>query len=107
MTRGTTPHDLLDTAPPWPRPLVSDLRQAPELAVLAVLHAGLRATLVALPAEHPTLDDLGGPREPPTLQQARRLVAAALALSAALDDYCRAVIAAVGPPIPPLDDVPF
>lgn len=107
MTRVTTHRDLLDTAPPWPRPLVSDLRQAPELAVLAVLHAGLRATLVALTAEHPTLEDLGGPREPPTLRQARRLVGAALALSAALDDYRRAVIAAVGPPIPPLDDVPF
>lgn len=107
MTRVTTHHDLLDTVPPWPRPLVSDLRQAPELAVLAVLHAGLRATLVALTAEHPTLDDLGDPHEPPTLRQARRLVGAALALSAALDGYRRAVIAAVNPRIPPLDDVPF
>lgn len=59
MTRLTAHHDLLDTVPPWPRPLVPDLRHAPELAVLAVLHAGLRAALVALTAEHPTLNDLG------------------------------------------------
>jgi len=103
----TAHHDLLASVPPWPRPFVHDLRQAPELAVLAVLQAGLRATLVALSAEHPTLDDLGAPREPPTLRQARQLVAAALALSTALDDYRHAVIATLGPRIPPVDDVPF
>jgi hypothetical protein len=107
MTRLPAPHDLLDTVPPWPRPLVPDLRHAPELAVLTVLHVGLRAALVALTAEHPTLDDLGAPGEPPTLRQARRLVGSALALSAALDDYRRTVIAALGPRIPPLDDLPF
>ena len=107
MTPLTRHHDLLDTMPPWQRPLVPDLHQAPELAVLAVLHAGLHATLVALTAEHPTLDDLGGPGEPPTLRQARRLVGAVLALDAALDDYRRAVIVSLGPRIPPSDDLPF
>ena len=107
MTGLPVPHELLDAVPPWPRPLVPDLRHAPELAVLAVLHAGLRAALVALTAEHPTLDDLGAPGEPPTLRQARRLVEAALALGAALDDYRRAVIAALGPRTPPLDELPF
>lgn len=107
MTRLAVHLGLLDIVPPWPPSLVPDLRHAPELAVLAVLHAGLRATLVALAAEHPTLDDLGAPGEPPTLRQARRLVGAALALSAALDNYRRAVIATLGPRIPPLDDIPF
>jgi len=108
MIRLPVHHDLVDTVPPWPRPLVPDLRHAPELAVLAMLHAGLRAALVALAAEHPTLADLGAPGESPTLRQARRLVGAALALGAALDDYRRAVTAALGPRIPgPLDDLPF
>jgi hypothetical protein len=80
--------------PPWPRSLVFDLRRAPELAVLAVLHAALRAALVALFAEHPTLVDLGPPDEPPTLRHARRLVSAGLALSAALNTYRAAALAA-------------
>lgn len=107
MTRVPVHHDLLDTVPSWPHPLVRDLRHAPELAVLTLLHAGLCAALVALTAEHPTLNDLGPPGEPPTLRQARRIVESALALGAALDDYRRAVVAALGPRIPPLDDLPF
>jgi hypothetical protein len=67
--------------PPWPRSrsLVFDLRHAPELAVLAILHAALRAALIA---EHPTLVDLGPPDEPPTLRHARSLVRAGLVLGA-------------------------
>jgi hypothetical protein len=52
--RRPAPVDFLEELPPWPRPLVSDLRHAPELAVLAVLHTALRAALVALAAEHPS-----------------------------------------------------
>jgi hypothetical protein len=105
MTRLADLYDRVAGVPPWPHLLAADLRQAPELAVLAVLDAGLRAVLAALAAEHPTLDDLGPPGEPPTLRQARQLVAAALALGAALDDYRRAVIAALASPIPPIDDL--
>ena len=107
MTRPAVRHDLLDDVRPWPRPLVLDLRHAPELAVLAVLHAALRATLVALTAEHPTLVELGPPSEPPTLWHARSLVAAAHALATALDDYRHAVIAALSPRVASDDDVPF
>jgi hypothetical protein len=92
--RRPAPVDFLEKLPPWPRPLVSDLRHAPELAVLAVLHTALRAALVALAAEHPTLAELGPPQEPPTLRHARRLVRAGLALDAALDAYRSAALAA-------------
>jgi hypothetical protein len=85
---------LLDELPPWPRPFVNDLRCAPELAVLAVLHTAVRAALVALAAEYPTLADLGPPDEALTLRHARALVDTCLALAAALDSYRRAAIAA-------------
>jgi hypothetical protein len=107
VTRLVGPHDVLDALPPWPRPLVVDLRHAPELAVLAVLHAAVRAALVALVAEHPTLADLGGPDEPPTLRHARRLVHSSLALGAALDGYRRAAIAAFSIRSPCDSDRPF
>jgi hypothetical protein len=107
VTRPAARHDLLDDVLPWPHPLVGDLRQAPELAVLAVLHATLRAALIALTAEHPTLVELGPPTEPPSLRQARRFVASALALAAALDDYRHAVIAALSPHVASDNDLPF
>jgi hypothetical protein len=107
VTRPRAQPGLLDELPPWPRPFVSDLRCAPELAVLAVLHTALRAALVALAAEHPTLADLGPPEEPPTLRHARALVDACLALAAALDSYRRAAIATFQTCRPCDDDLPF
>ena len=107
MTRPRAHRDLLDELPPWPRPFVSDLRCAPELAVLAVLHTAVRAALVALAAEHPTLTDLGPPDEPPTLRHARALVDTCLALAAALDSYRRVAIAAFRICRPCDDDLPF
>jgi hypothetical protein len=107
VTRLSAPHDVLDALPPWPRPLVIDLRHAPELAVLAVLHSAVRAALVALVAEHPTLADLGGPDEPPTLRRARRLIRCGLALGAALDGYRCAAIAAFSVSPPCDNELPF
>jgi hypothetical protein len=107
VTRPRPHRDLLDELPPWPRPFVSDLRCAPELAVLAVLHTAVRAALVALTAEHPTLADLGPPDEPPTLRYARALVDTCLVLTAALDSYRRATIAAFRICRPCDDDLPF
>jgi hypothetical protein len=98
---------LLDELPPWPRPFVADLRCAPELAVLAVVHTAVRAALVALAAAHPTLADLGPPDEPPTLRRARELVDACLTLGAALDSYRRAAIAAFRICRPCDHDLPF
>lgn len=105
--RGPAHRDLLEELPPWPRPLVFDLRRAPELAVLAVLHTALRAALVALVAEHPTLAELGTPHEPPTLRHARRLVSAGLALGTALDSYRRVALAAFRVSLRCDDDLPF
>lgn len=107
MTRLHAHRDWLDELPPWPRPLVVDLRRAPELAVLAVLHSAVHAALVALAAEHPTLADLGPPGEPPTLRHARALVDTCLALGAALDSYRRAAIAAFRTSRPCDHDLPF
>lgn len=105
--RSPANRDLLDELPPWPRPFVSDLRCAPELAVLAVVHTAVRAALVALAAEHPTLADLGPPDEPLTLRHARELVEICLTLGAALDRYRRAAIAAFRICRPCDHDLPF
>lgn len=107
MNRLPVQRDVLDELPPWPRPLVMDLRRAPELAVLTVLHTTLRAALAALAAEHPTLADLGPPDEPPTLRHARALVGACLTLGATLDSYRCAAIAAFRVSLPCDNDLPF
>jgi hypothetical protein len=107
VTRPRAHRDLLDELPPWPRPFVGDLRRAPELAVLAVVHTAVRAALVALAAEHPTLADLGPPDEPLTLRHARELVEICLTLGAALDGYRRAAIAAFRICRPCDHDLPF
>lgn len=107
MTPPRAHRDPLDQLPPWPRPFVSDLRRAPELAVLAVVHTAVRAALVALAAEHPTLADLGPPNDPATLRRARELVDACLTLGAALDRYRRAAIAAFRICRPCNHDLPF
>jgi hypothetical protein len=107
VKRRPAPRNFLEQLPPWPRPLICDLRRAPELAVLAVLHTALRATLVALVAEHPTLAELGPPDEPPTLRRARRLVSAGLALGTALERYRGAAVAAFRVSLRYDDDLPF
>jgi hypothetical protein len=107
MIRRSPCRDFLDELPPWPRPLVMDLRHAPELAVLAVLHTALRTALAALAAEHPLLADLSPPGEPPTLRHARSLVAACLALGVSLDGYRRAALAAFRDGGPEDRDLPF
>ena len=99
--------DVLDELPPWPTPIVFDLRHAPELAVLTVLQTALRAALVALVAEHPTLVDLRPPDEPPSLRHARRLIQAGLVLGGALDTYRSAALAPFRVVPPGDNDHPF
>jgi hypothetical protein len=84
------------------------LAEAPELASLAIVEGALRTALVALRVEHPTLDDLAEPQEPPSLHRARRLVASAAALAVALRRYRVAVLAALRPrPAPASGASPF
>jgi hypothetical protein len=97
VTRIAGAGDRLPDLAPWPRPLVPELHQAPELSIFTALHATLPAVLVALIAEHPSVADLARPGEVPTVRLARRLVAAALALGDALDDYRRAVLTCAAP----------
>lgn len=73
------------------------LAAAPELASLAIVEAALIAALVALRVEHPTLDDLAEPQEPPSLHRARSLVASAAVLAVSLRRYRVAVLAALRP----------
>jgi len=107
VTRARAHRNPLDQRPPWLRPFVGDLRRAPELAVLAVVHTAVRAALAALAAAHPTLADLGPPAEPPTLRHARELVDICVTLGAALDRYRRAAIAAFRTGRPADYDSPF
>ena len=84
------------------------IRAAPELAVIALLDDAARTALVALLAQHPTLDDLGGPREPPTLRRARTLAATASAMRDALDRYREGVMGDLADvPDSPDDELPF
>jgi hypothetical protein len=82
------------SADPDPPPL--DLRllvAAPELATLALLETALSVCTAALLAEHPTLDhDLRPDPEPPSLREARRLIAAARRLRGTVARYRDAVI---------------
>jgi len=82
------------------------LAAAPELASLAIVEAALAAALVALRVEHPTLDDLAEPQEPPSLQRARSLVASAAVLAVSLRRYRVAVLAALRPPPAPASGAP-
>ena len=84
------------------------IRAAPELAVIALLDDAARTALVALLAQHPTLDELAGPREPPTLRRARRLAAAASTLRDVLDRYREGVMGDLDDVADsPEDDLPF
>jgi hypothetical protein len=97
----------LEYLPPRPRALAKHLRVAPEIAVLAVVDDALRAALVALLAEHPTLAELGSPRDPTTLREARGVIRCALALRDALERYRAALAPVFDGPTMPDDDIPF
>ena len=79
-----------------PDPLPIDhrlLAAAPELATLALLETALSVCTAALLAEHPTLGhDLRPDPEPPSLREARRLIAAAHRFRGTLTRYRGAVI---------------
>ena len=83
-------------APAIPAPPPVDRRlltAAPELATLALLDSALTACTAALLAAHPTLGhDLRPDPEPPSLCEARRLIAAAHRLRRTVARYREAVI---------------
>lgn len=96
------PHTDLDPSPLDLRLLAA----APELATLALLESALTVCTTALLAEHPTLNhDLRPEPEPPSLREARRLLAAAHRLRCVVPRYRAAVLDAL---LPPRDDTdPF
>lgn len=68
------------------------LAAAPELATLALLETALSLCTAALLAEHPTLGhDLRPDPEPPSLREARRLIAAAHRFRGTIARYRSAV----------------
>jgi hypothetical protein len=85
-----------DAAPACLEPRL--LAAAPELASLALLESALTVCTSALRAEHPTLDhDLRPDPEPPSLREARRLIAAAYRLHSTVARYRNAVIDCLDP----------
>ena len=80
---------------------------APELAALTLVEGALHTALLALVAEHPTLQDFAAPGEPPSLRRARRLIAAAATLDRALARYRCAVYDAIAPLPSFHQDLPF
>lgn len=75
------------------------LTAAPELATLALLETALTVCAAAVLAEHPTLDhDLRPDPEPPSLREARRLLAAAQRFRCTVARYRNAVLDSLGPP---------
>ena len=96
-------------APADPAPALLERRllaAAPELATLALLDTALDVSTTALLAEHPILDhELRPDPEPPSLREARRLIAAAHRLRCTVARYRSAVIDSL---VPRRDDtVPF
>jgi hypothetical protein len=74
------------------------LAAAPELATLALLDSALAVCTSALLAEHPTLNhDLRPDPEPPSLREARRLLAAAQRFRCTVACYRNAVIDSLVP----------
>jgi hypothetical protein len=74
------------------------LAAAPELAALALLDSALTVCTLALLAEHPTLDhELRPDPEPPSLREARRLIAAAQRFRTTIARYRHAVIDSLVP----------
>lgn len=82
-----------------------ELCAARELIELRLLGAALHALLTALCFEHPTLDALGKPTDPPTLRAARRLAAQLRLLRTTLRTYRAAVRRVMTDPLD--DDIPF
>lgn len=97
----------LEAPPPRPPLGVATLRHAPELASLALLDDALGLALVALGAEHPTVEDLPAAGEPPSLRHARAVIAAVFRLRRVLWLYRNAVYAAITPVPSSHDDLPF
>lgn len=92
--------------PPTPPLTPQTLAQAPELGMITLLDETLHLALLALAAEHPTLDvgDHVHDRShaSPTLLLANRIVDRAQALHRLLDRYRAAVAEAIG-----ADDSPY
>ena len=82
-----------------------ELCAARELVEIRLLTAALDALLTALRFEHPTLDTLGEPTDPPTLRAARRLLSHLRLLRSGLRSYTAAVRRVLDDP--PDDDIPF
>lgn len=80
------------------------LYAARELLELRLLVAALDAVSTALRLEHPTVDTLAEPTDPPTLRAARHLLARARTLRGALRAYRAAVRRVIAEPD---DDLPF
>ena len=75
------------------------LLAAPEIVVVDLVDAALRALRLALLAEHPLLDDpLAAPDDPPVQRRARHLLRQAERLRRGLDDYRREVELVLRPP---------
>jgi len=93
--------------PPPPPLTPATLAQAPELAVITLLDETLHLALLALAAEHPTLDrgdhKNDRSRAPPTLLLANRIVDRVQTLHRLLGRYQLAVADALGAS----DDSPF
>jgi hypothetical protein len=88
------------------RPLsLKELCASRELVELRLLTAAIDALLTVLRFEHPTLEALAAPTDPPTLRAARRLARRARLLRAASRDYRAAVRRVLAQP--PVDDFPF
>jgi hypothetical protein len=84
------------------------LAAAPELATLALLDHALAVCAITLLAEHPTLDhDLRPEPEPPSLREARRLIAAAQRFRRAIARYRNAVLDVLVPPDTDDETSPF
>ena len=68
------------------------LLAAPEIIVVDLVDAALRALRLAMFAEHPLLDDdMAAPDDPPVRRRARQLLRHADRLRRGLDDYRREV----------------
>ena len=80
------------------------LYAARELLELRLLVAALDAVSTALRLEHPTVDTLAEPTDPPTLRAARRLLVRVHALRATVRSYRTAVRRVIAEPD---DDCPF
>jgi hypothetical protein len=80
------------------------LYAARELLELRLLSAALDAVSTALRLEHPTVDSLAEPTDPPTLCAARRLLVRVRALRSSLRAYRSALHRTLAEPD---DELPF